>query len=335
MRLFLLSFFFALAIGSVVVLSLLEFWSGQSGTAITEQVFTIKSGENALVVATNLENAGIVRSRFGFLYALARLKKIDGGMIAGEYRLSPTVSSREIALRITMGQTLSRDIRVTFPEGFTALQMANRLTEAGLPGDMFLSLVERPSDEWRSEFLFLQSVPVDNGLEGFLFPDTYRFDRQADAESIVRIMLETFKKKAWPLFSDQTLSYAYETLILASIVETEVRSDRDRSRVAGIFLRRLAIGQPLQSDATVKYVLGLNKIQHSFEETRTDSPYNTYIHKGLPPGPIANPGLSAITATLNPAQDEAFYFLSNPKTGETVFANTFEEHVRNKAENGL
>jgi len=335
MRLFLLSFFFALAIGSVVVLSLLEFWSGQSGTAITEQVFTIKSGENALVVATNLENAGIVRSRFGFLYALARLKKIDGGMIAGEYRLSPTVSSREIALRITTGQTLSRDIRVTFPEGFTALQMANRLTEAGLPGDMFLSLVERPSDEWRSEFSFLQSVPVDNGLEGFLFPDTYRFDRQADAESIVRIMLETFKKKAWPLFSDQTLSYAYETLILASIVETEVRSDRDRSRVAGIFLRRLAIGQPLQSDATVKYVLGLNKIQHSFEETRTDSPYNTYIHKGLPPGPIANPGLSAITATLNPAQDEAFYFLSNPKTGETVFANTFEEHVRNKAENGL
>ncbi len=335
MRLFLLSFFFALAIGSVVVLSLLEFWSGQSGTAITEQVFTIKSGENALVVATNLENAGIVRSRFGFLYALARLKKIDGGMIAGEYRLSPTVSSREIALRITTGQTLSRDIGVTFPEGFTALQMANRLTEAGLPGDMFLSLVERPSDEWRSEFPFLQSVPVDNGLEGFLFPDTYRFDRQADAESIVRIMLETFKKKAWPLFSDQTLSYAYETLILASIVETEVRSDRDRSRVAGIFLRRLAIGQPLQSDATVKYVLGLNKIQHSFEETRTDSPYNTYIHKGLPPGPIANPGLSAITATLNPAQDEAFYFLSNPKTGETVFANTFEEHVRNKAENGL
>lgn len=91
----------------------------------------------------------------------------------------------------------------------------------------------------------MQSVPLDNGLEGFLFPDTYRFDRQADAESIVLTMLETFKKKAWPLFSDQTLSYAYETLILASIVETEVRSDRDRSLVAGIFLRRLAIGQPL------------------------------------------------------------------------------------------
>ncbi|MBP7811496.1 MAG: endolytic transglycosylase MltG [Candidatus Moranbacteria bacterium] len=335
MRLFLLSFFFVLAIGSVVVLGLLEFWSGQSGVAISEQVFTINPGENALVVATNLENAGIVRSRFGFLYSLARLKKIDGGMMAGEYRLSPVVSSREIALRITTGQTLSRDIRVTFPEGFTALQMAGRLTEAGLPGDIFLLLVEKSSDGWRSEFPFLQSVPSDKGLEGFLFPDTYRFDRQADAESIIRIMLETFEKKAWPFFLGQTHSYAYEMLVLASVVETEVRSDYDRSRVAGIFLRRLAIGQPLQSDATVKYVLGLNKVQHSFEETRTNSPYNTYIHKGLPPGPIANPGLSAITATLNPVQDDTFYFLSNPKTGETVFAKTFEEHVRNKAANGL
>ena len=85
----------------------------------------------------------------------------------------------------------------------------------------------------------------------------------------------------------------------------------------------------------MKYVLGLHKIQHSFEETRTDSPYNTYIHKGLPPGPISNPGLSAITATLNPAQNDTLYFLSDPKTGETIFANTFEEHVRNKAAHGL
>ena len=335
MRVFLLIFFLVLAIGSASVLSLLEFWSGQSGSALSEQVFEIRRGENALVVATNLEKAGIVRNRFGFLYALARLKKLDGGMVAGEYRLAPEVSSREIALRITTGQTLSRDIRVTFPEGFTALQMADRLTEAGLPGEAFLSLVRKPKEEWRSQFSFLQSVTLEGGLEGFLFPDTYRFDRQVDAERIVEVMLETFEKKAWPLLSGQTPSRAYETLILSSIVETEVRSDRDRSFVAGIFLRRLSIGQPLQSDATVKYVLGLNKIQHSFEETRTDSPYNTYIHKGLPPGPISNPGLSAITATLNPAQNDTLYFLSDPKTGETIFANTFEEHVRNKAAHGL
>lgn len=335
MRFFLLSFFFAITVSSVVVLGLLEMWSGQSGLAISEQVFEVKRGENALVVATHLEEARIIRNRFGFLYTLARLKKLDGGIIAGEYYLSPTLSSREIALRITTGQVLSQDIRVTFPEGFTARQMANRLTELDLPGDVFFSLAMKPQDVWRSEFPFLQSLPPEVGLEGFLFPDTYRFDRQASAETIIYTMLEVFKKKAWPLFAEQTTLSAYETLVLASIVETEVRSDQDRALVAGLFLQRLAIGQPLQSDATVKYVLGFSKIQHSFEETRTDSPYNTYIHKGLPPGPIANPGLSSLTATLHPAKNEYLYFLSDTQTGETVFSKTFEEHVRNKAAHGL
>jgi UPF0755 protein len=335
MRLFLLSFFFILTVGSVITLGLLELWSGQSGLAVSDQVFEVTYGENAWVVATHLADKRIVRNRFGFLYALARLKKLDGGMVAGEYRLSPTLSSREIALRITTGQSLSQDVRVTFPEGFTALQIAKRLTEAGFPGEEFLSLVSKPEEKWRVEFPFLLSVPSESGLEGFLFPDTYRFDRQADAETLVRTFLGTFQKKAWPLLETDTPLKAFDVLILASIVETEVRSDRDRAMVADLFLRRLAIGQPLQSDATVKYILGLNKVQHSFVETRIDSPYNTYVNKGLPPGPIANPGLSAIMATLHPVQNEYFYFLSNPETGETIFAKTFEEHVQNKSANGL
>ncbi len=335
MRFYLLSFFFALTVGSVIILGLLEMWSGQSGLALSEQVFEVKHGQNAWIVATHLENERIVRNRFGFLYALARLKKIDGGMVAGEYGLSPTLSSREIALRITTGQSLSQDIRVTFPEGFTALQIAKRLTEEGLPGEKFLSLTKESMEKWRVEFTFLQSVPSEGGLEGFLFPDTYRFDRQADAEALVRTFLGTFQKKAWPILEAENPSGAFSTLILASIVETEVQSDRDRAMVADLFLRRLAIGQPLQSDATVKYILGKNKVQHSFAETRTDSPYNTYMNKGLPPGPIANPGLSAITATLHPTHNENLYFLSDPKTGETIFSKTFEEHVQNKSIHGL
>lgn len=335
MRFFLLSFFFVLAVGSVTVLFLLERWSGQSGLAISEQRFEVKHGQNAWVVATNLEHERIVRNRFGFLYALAKLKKLDGGMVAGEYRLLPSVSSREIALRITTGQSLSQDIRVTFPEGFTARQMADRLNEAGLPGDDFFQMVQQPRAEWTAEFIFLQSVKPGAGLEGFLFPDTYRFDRQADAVTITHSLLETFQRKAWPLLQEGSSLGVFDTLVLASIVEAEVQSDRDRALVADLFLRRLAIGQPLQSDATVKYVLGLNKIQHSFEETRTDSPYNTYINKGLPPGPITNPGLSAITATLHPTKNDALYFLSDAKTGETIFAKTFEEHVQNKSAHGL
>ena len=216
---------------------------------------------------------------------------------------------------------------MTFPEGFTALQMADRLTEAGLQVRHFFHWFEEPKEEWRSEFLRVDTAW--RGFKGFFFPDTYRFDRQADAEKYRSGSALRLSEKA-PLFSGQSLPDAYETLVLSSIVETEVRSDRDRSLVAGIFLRRLSIGQPLQSDATVKYVLGLNKVQHSFEETRTDSPYNTYVHKGLPPGPIANPGLSAITATLNPVQNKTFYFLSDPKTGETVLRKPLR-NTRNKA----
>ncbi len=335
MRFFLLTFFFILAVTSVATLALLEYWSGQSGSSdIAQRVFVVQQGENAWVVSKRLEEDRLIRNRFGFLYALARLKKLDGGLVAGEYLLPASLSAREIALRISTGQALSQDIKITFPEGFTAAQMANRLTEAGLPGEEFLRLVRQPSGVWRAEFPFLKTVPYASGLEGFLFPDTYRFDRQANAETIVSTLLETFLEKAWPLL-DAKSTAPFDTVILSSIVETEVRSDYDRALVADLFLRRLAARHSLESDATVKYILGVNKVQHSFEETRTDSPYNTYINKGLPPGPISNPGLSAIRATLTPIQSNAFYFLSDPVTGETVFSKTFEEHVRNKRAHGL
>lgn len=337
MRFFLLSFFLALSLASVMVLGTLEYWSDRSGVGQSEQVFVVERGENAWVVATHLEEKNLVRERFGFLYALARLKKLDGGLVAGKYLLSPSLSAREMALRLTSGQPLSQDVQVTFPEGFTAMQMAERLSAAGLPGDAFLSLALKPLPEWREEFSFLASASPAASLEGFLFPDTYRFDRQASAESIIRTLLQTFEKKAWPLLKSKTVyTYTpYDILILSSIVETEVQSDRDRALVADLFLRRLAVNHALQSDATVKYILGFSKVQHSYAETRVDSPYNTYVNTGLPPGPIANPGVSALRSTLSPSPHTAFYFLSDPATGETIFSDTFEEHVRNKAAHGL
>lgn len=334
MRKILLALFFVLTVAAVGVLAMLENWSHQFGRQTAEQIFQLRRGENAFVVATHLEEQDIVRNRFGFLYALARQKKLNS-LVAGDYRLSGNLSAQDIAVRLSMGQVISPDIRVTFPEGFTVAQIASRLTESGLPGEAVLKIALSPDEALKKEFPFLAALPPQATLEGFLFPDTYRFDRRADAMSIVNTFLATFEKKAWPLLRQQTGMQAYRTLILASIVETEVQSDRDRALVADLFLRRLAIDHPLQSDATVKYVLGSSKIQHSFEETRTDSPYNTYTHKGLPPGPIANPGLSSLRAVLAPEKNSSFYFLSDPKTGETIFATTFEEHVRNKAAHGL
>lgn len=325
---------FVLTLSAVVVIACLENWSSQYGMRSEEQVFVLYRGENALAVAERLEALGIVRNRFGFLYALARQKKLES-LVAGEYRLAGSLSAQDIAHRLSTGQVVSPDIQVTFPEGWTASQMAERLKEAGLPGEEFLALVRAPKDEWRAEFPFLTLLPKQQSLEGFLFPDTYRFDRKADAEALVRVLLSNFEKKAWSLLQSRSPQDGYDTLILASIVESEVQNDRDRGLIADLFLRRLAANHPLQSDATVKYILGKNKIQHSFEETRTNSPYNTYVHKGLPPGPIVNPGLSSLKATLTPIKNAYFYFLSDPKTGETIFSVTFEEHVRNKAAHGL
>ncbi|KKQ14969.1 MAG: hypothetical protein US25_C0015G0002 [Candidatus Moranbacteria bacterium GW2011_GWE1_36_7] len=127
----------------------------------------------------------------------------------------------------------------------------------------------------------------------------------------------------------------YDVITMASIIEGEVQTDEDRKIVSGLFWNRLKIGQAFGSDATLEYVLGGNKRQHSLAETKTDSPYNTYLYKGLPPGPVSNPGISAIRAAIYPIETEYNYFLSDPKTGKTIFSKTFEEHVVNKGKYGL
>lgn len=334
MRKIALIVFFVMTVTAVIIIALLESWSAQYGRNTQDQIFTLSKGENAWVVATNLESQGIVKNRYGLLYALARQKKLNS-LVAGEYQLSGRLSAQDLVVRLSTGQVIPIDIKVTFPEGFTAVQMADRLTEVGLPGKEVLAIVLSPDDHWRNEYSFLAALPKQASLEGFLFPDTYRFDRKADASSIVKIFLSNFERKAFSLLRGKPLDEAYRNLILASIVEMEVRSDHDRALVADLFLRRLAAEHPLQSDATVQYILGETKVQHSFEETRTNSPYNTYVHKGLPPGPISNPGVSSLRAVLNPEKNQYFYFLSDPKTGETIFSVTFEEHVRNKAAHGL
>ncbi len=148
-------------------------------------------------------------------------------------------------------------------------------------------------------------------------------------------MLDGFAARAMPVFSALSAQKRYDALVLASIVEGEVRTDADRRMVADLFLRRIASGMPLQSDATVRYALGETKVKHSLADLAVDSPYNSYTNKGLPPGPVSNPGLSSIRAAFDPLPNPYVYFLNNPETGQTVFAETFEEHVANKAKNGL
>ncbi|MDO8565690.1 MAG: endolytic transglycosylase MltG [Candidatus Moranbacteria bacterium] len=308
-----------------------------SGGNSQVQRFEVKQGEGMFSLGERLEAAGLISSRYVFLWHLVRVEKTHN-LVAGTYSLSGEMSVAGIALVITEGKTVSRDVRITFPEGWNSKKMAERLTANGLPGASFLRLVEKPQPELRNQFDFLSALPIGATLEGFLFPDTYFFDPQTSAEAIVEKMLTNFGKKfdsALRMAAEKQKRSLFATVTLASIVENEVKTETDRKIVADIFSRRLAIGQALQSCATLQYILGVDRVQYSYAETQTPSPYNTYINPGLPPGPIGNPGLMTLNATISPQANPYFYFLNDPKTGETIFSITYEEHLKNKSLHGL
>lgn len=307
------------------------------GSIPTSQVIEIQKGENVLDVGMKLQNTGIISWRGYFVYYIWK-ENLRYAIVAGKYQLNGAMTIPEIAEMITRGEVVPKGITLTFPEGFDSQKIADRLTANALPGGAFLEVVNHPLPVWREEFWFLKDIPMDASLEGFMFPDTYTFTFDASAEDIAKKMLTNFDKK----FSDtakatidQQGKSIFDIVTLASIVENEVQNESDRRNVADIFWRRIAVGQPLQSDATVKYVRKESKIQHSFEETRVDSPYNTYVNKGLPPGPISNPGLESLLAVIAPTPNPYFYFLNDTATGETIFSVTFDEHVANKAKHGL
>ncbi len=317
------------------------YWDGQveeaRGSKKAVTTFVVAKGEGARAIAERLEQEGIIESKLPFLYYVMR-SNLQDKIQSGNYELSGTFSIPEIAERLIEGKVIPPGVKVTFPEGFTARMMAERLTALGLPGDDFLSIVMEPYPKWKERFSFLTTLPASASFEGYLFPDTYLFPKEATGELIVNELLKTFEKKALPLFGTyvgKTKLTAYESLILASIIEEEGKNAEERRIISDIFLKRLAINQPLQSDATVNYVLGTSKMQPTLKDIEHDSLYNTYQYPGLPPGPIANPGIESLTAALNPIPNEYYYFLNNLKTGETVFSKTFEEHVANRGKHGL
>ncbi len=187
-------------------------------------------------------------------------------------------------------------------------------------------------------------IQAKGSLQGFLYPDTYRFfkvitDRSKTtakeaSETIIKKMLSNFETKfpigAEALAKKQDLSL-YDAIILASIVEKEANNfEGEKATIAGIFLNRLNIGMPLQSDATVNYATGKSEASPSLDDLEISSPYNTYKHKGLPPAPISNPSVNSINAVLNPISTEYLYYLHDQKTGQPYYAKTYEEHLINK-----
>lgn len=291
-----------------------------------ETVFVIHKGESSKMIAQNLEKDKLIKNNYYFLFYLWE-KNLNDKLQAGEYVLRPNMSIVEMVNIFVEGAVRPNWIQITIPEGFNLRKIDARLAGAGLIKDEELLNfdIDRLSD-----LPFKLNL---KSLEGLLFPDTYRFNKDDGVVLIIQKILNNFGKKITPEILETSKKQErrlYDVLIMASILEKEVKTDEDKKIVAGIFWKRLKKGQPLESCATIAYILGVDKWRYSYEDTRIKSPYNTYLNKGLPPTPINNPGLSAILAVLYPMESSYNYFLTDPETERTIFSKTFEEHLKNK-----
>ncbi len=287
---------------------------------------TVAKDMSTAEIAAILKEAGVISSKSVFT-AIADLSGSWKDLHAGTFIMKQGMSAAA-ALR-TLALKGPQEISVTIPEGYDLQRIAERLVAAGViksSADLFSVTGEpgklaAPAGSLSSEYPFLASKPSQVSLEGYLFPDTYRFYADMEPIAVVRRFLDNYKEKAGKL----SPAPDHRALTVASLVESEVREPADRAKVADIIGRRLFAGMPLQFDSTVNYITRKNAPSISLADRAVKSPWNTYLNKGLPPGPISNPGLSSISAALSPTPNPYLYFLTKPD-GTVVYSITLEEH---------
>ncbi len=285
----------------------------------SETFVEIAAGTGTIGIAQQLQQAGVIRNA----YAFEAMKEYKGGSLkAGEYRFDHPVPLAEVYGRLVKGDVYT--LTLVVPEGYNIFDIAQAVGAAGLgSGEAFLA-AERQHTE-----LIAKWNPGASSLEGYLFPDTYKFSRHATPVQMLSAMVKRFGQQALRLgLSERD---AAQTVTMASLVEKEVHIDTERPVVASVFENRLAAGMPLQTDPAVIYASLLRGtwtgVIHQ-SELHSDSAYNTYAHDGLPPGPICNPGVAALKAAIQPAKTDYLYFVADAN-GATRFAKTLEEHSAN------
>ena len=316
------------------------YWRGinasvsENGQDVT---FLISQGESVKQIGENLHKADLIKSKFCFKVYIRQNNK-QANLQAGEYILNPNLSIKEIANTLVAGQSLSKEKTIKIIEGWNINDINKYLANnAIISENEFTELAKLEIGNWKLEINkpnFLDNAPIKADLEGYLFPDTYRIFKDASAEDIIEKMLTNFDKKLTEEMRVEISKQGktiHKIIIMASLIEKEVRTAEDMKIVSGIFWDRIKYGQALESCATLAYILGINKPQYTIEDTKIDSLYNTYQNQGLPPGPICNPGINAIKAAIYPKYTNYNYFLNSPDTGETIFSKTLDEHNRNKA----
>lgn len=288
----------------------------------SEIYFEIKKGETLSEISRNLWRKKLIKSQLAFKILVLK-NKIYGKIQAGEFYLSNSLTPFEIAKKLTLGTT---DRKITILEGWRAEEIGENLIKQGINIDL---------EEWIKEI-------KGKELEGYLFPDTYMIPKNASLKKIIEILTRNFEKKFNKDLEKTALTKGidkHSVVILASLVEREVKHPQDRQVVAGILLKRLEKGWKLQVDSTVQYAKANTICQIgkecdwwpsklTREDLNLNSPYNTYVYKGLPPGPICNPGLSAIESIIYHKESPFWFYISDSR-GNIHYAATAEEHEEN------
>ncbi|MFH0818561.1 MAG: endolytic transglycosylase MltG [Patescibacteria group bacterium] len=317
-------------------LSITAYFVGISISSSNQEDVTIiiSDGQGVGEIAKEFKDTDLIKSELifkAYLFINNKSSKIQ----PGEY-IFKQVNIQKIVSHITNSPDAREELTLTFLEGWTANEMSALLEENSIVfRKEFLDLVDSIDTRIylpNKYYDFLNGKPLNTGIEGFLFPDTYRIYQDAKPEEIIEKMLDNFNAKYNTDLQNAVVASnmkLFDVITLASIVEKEARTKDDKNMVAGIFLNRLAIRQRLQSDATINYITGKKTDRPNSQDLDQESLYNTYKYSDLPPGPICNPGLDAINAVVHPTESDYMYFLNTPG-GDIVYSRTYDEHLAKK-----
>ncbi|MBA7569817.1 endolytic transglycosylase MltG [Candidatus Atribacteria bacterium 1244-E10-H5-B2] len=281
----------------------------------TQKVINIPSGTNAKEIVVVLEKNEIIRKNNYIFRILIKLLKLEDQLKYGEYNLSPSMNMLQILDKLLKGEVIV--YKITIPEGYTSAQIAELLDKKEIvEKESFLKLVNDGEKSW----------------EGYLFPDTYEVPKRYGSENMLKLLLLHFNHIVDEKLKDKAEEIGFsmeEIIILASIIEKESKFTEERRQVSSVFHNRLKKDMKLQSCATIQYILEEPKEKLDEYDLKIDSPYNTYLYKDLPPGPICNPGLDSIMAALEPKEEDYLYFVLG-ENGKHIFSRTYQEHLKNK-----
>lgn len=302
----------------------------------TPNPFDITSGQRVRSIAHALKQAKLIRNEQVFVFYVF-LHGVSGKLQAGTYELSPSMNLPAIVKGIASGKAMSNELIIQIPEGWNSQQMGAYFQQKGLFSSADLDAAVATTDIHtllpNALFSIISDKPATANLEGYLFPDTYRVFKNAKPADIINRMLANAQAKIGGEL--ETAIHAqgktvFQILTLASILEREVKTEQDRKLAADVFWKRISAGIGLQSDATIAYFTGKPINELTAADFAADSPYNTYKYRGLPIGPISNPGLISIRAAVYPQANPYYYFLTKDD-GTAVFSVTLDEHNANKA----